>query len=563
MSLHTDIEWFKRIAADHSVKVKGVVRLGEGQRLSLRTPKPTPQANHFVYTVSHPESGPGDIDHSMGPSAHERVRVDERRYTLTPIPDDVVSITDKGLTRSYGIFGVPGCGKTFMMMKMLHDIVRLGGDDAERRVGGLLLDPKAALGTDVVKALKAAGRDGDLLVINDSYLDATKQAVNILDCALDPFDRGRAVALAAQAAGISAREPYWLQQLGRLCGAALHVLEFVHGIKPTLRDLASTLLGSYVDPRHPDKRRPVLARVLEEGDAHHENGVDGYLRTDYGVARDILTRFLDDAQTGGDRRNHAILLSFIDQSIGEFRRAPFACFSGRPPVGERSLYDAIVEQGKLLLVSVSRRHLGVTRMLTTLVKVLFQQTVLTRLERCRLSPDEQARGLGLTNDVRPLLFLADEYSDVASELPGEPMGDGVFFSQMRQAGCMGLIATQSVNMLAGSALGEQWRSVFGNLSAKIFMRLGDRQTVEEATELVGQYEMHTRSLDHSVSKEGASFSVRHGVQHDVPGLQTRLLTQTLGLGDAVVVGCIDGRSPSEVRFIHVPAKWPEESNGPR
>jgi type IV secretory pathway TraG/TraD family ATPase VirD4 len=179
------------------------------------------------------------------------------------------------------------------------------------------------------------------------------------------------------------------------------------------------------------------------------------------------------------------------------------------------------------------------------IKTLFQQTVLTRLDRYE--------GGELTNFERPLLFLADEYSDVATELQGQPMGDGLFFSQMRQFGCMGLIATQNIHMLKNSALGETWKGIFANLAAKVFMTLGDPETAEEATKLVGESEYRFRAYDQTMSKQGFSRTVRSDLK-DRKDLPTRMLLQTLGRGEAVVVGTIDGKSSAVTQFVMVDGK---------
>jgi hypothetical protein len=88
-------------------------------------------------------------------------------------------------------------------------------------------------------------------------------------------------------------------------------------------------------------------------------------------------------------------------------------------------------------------------------------TVVGRLARVRAGT--------LQNFTRPLVLAVDEYSEVASEVPGQPMGDGYFFSVCRQNGCMGLIATQSVNVLQASSLKENWKAVFSTFGAKFLV----------------------------------------------------------------------------------------------
>ena len=66
------------------------------------------------------------------------------QYTLTPA-GGTVSVENSGLTASYGVFGAPGSGKTFLLMHMLKQILALNVDDPDAKFGGIILDPKAAL----------------------------------------------------------------------------------------------------------------------------------------------------------------------------------------------------------------------------------------------------------------------------------------------------------------------------------------------------------------------------------------------------------------------------------
>jgi hypothetical protein len=92
---------------------------------------------------------------------------------------------------------------------------------------------------------------------------------------------------------------------------------------------------------------------------------------------------------------------------------------------------------------------------------------------------------------RPLIIACDEYGEVASEVPGQ-IGDGDFFSQARQFGCMGLLATQSVNVLQASSLKDAWRSVFSTFGAKIYAGCGQRNV--RNNEMSGEYDWYKTSV---------------------------------------------------------------------
>jgi type IV secretory pathway TraG/TraD family ATPase VirD4 len=132
------------------------------------------------------------------------------------------------------------------------------------------------------------------------------------------------------------------------------------------------------------------------------------------------------------------------------------------------------------------------------------------------------------------------------------MGDGRFFSLSREFGCMGLLATQSVNVLQSTSLKENWRSVFSTFGAKIFMRLADNETAKEATELAGKSTWYVTSRGLSHGKEGLSGSEQRSIQQ-YETVSTEVITQTFERGDAVAIGSLDGNESSKLlHFFHVP-----------
>jgi type IV secretory system conjugative DNA transfer VirD4/TraG family protein len=468
---------------------------------------------------------------------HTGIEQEELVYSFEKEKEQIF-IKNQGMCQTYGIFGVPGCGKTYLLEHLLNQIVAHKSSKPDLKFGGLILDPKGALINDIRDILSKANREDDLIVINEKVMRDENILLNILDSFLEPMDLGKAMSMAAISAGISSKEPYWMNELGTIFGAGIELLDLVrphHHRVPTLFRLAELLLGE-VESHDDQDVVTNLEACIEDANFWQsewkEIDVDRFKK-----AKGILRRFKRS-------KDYNVLCSFIDQSYGLFREAKFKMFSEEvpPDTQQRNIYDSAINDGKFILVSVSKRSLAISKILCTLIKTLFQQTVLTRLDRFQ---DGE-----LSNFKRPLLFLADEYSDVATEIEGHPMGDGLFFSQMRQFGCMGLVATQSLHMLENSGLGKAWESIFANMSAKIFMQLGDVKTAEEASKLVGESEYRFQSYDRTVSKDGSSITTKVDLK-DKKDLPTKVVLQTLGRGQAVVVGALDGKTRPVTRFIHV------------
>jgi hypothetical protein len=515
------------IQKDLKVTVQGRIRLGTELNL-IRGIRAAGPPKGDVVRVNPPEWI--NVRRPPAPPTRSGMDVDQDRieYSFESTPNSV-SLADQGLCQSYGIFGNPGVGKTYLLMYLLRQIARHAADDPDRKFGALILDPKAALQGDVHEAVCKAGRESDLVIINESLMKQAGHELNIIDCFLTPLDLGKCLSMAAQAAGIRARDEYWMNQLSVMLSAGLQLLYLMRNLnkrQPTIRDLAELLLaeddvGSQGKPEFESRLDIILKDAFQ-----HASSMTPDDREELSLCRSELQRMRPS-------KDYTTLLSFVDQAFGLFRRREYAMFSKNttPDKMGRNLYDSIVEDGKIVLVSVSKRSLAISKMLCTLIKTIFQQTVLTRLDRYQAGE--------LKNFARPILFMADEYSDVATEIPGQPMGDARFFSQMRQFGCMALVATQSVQMLKAAGLEETWKAIYGNMAAKIFMQTGDTETAEEATKLVGESEFRFRSFNHTWSPDGSSHSVNADLK-DRKDLPTKIMLQTLGQGQAVVVGTTDG-----------------------
>lgn len=456
-----------------------------------------------------------------------------------------LAIMDDGLVASYGIFGSSGSGKTHLLLYLLDQILNLNKNDENCKFGALILDPKPELVDQVKYLVTQAGRDNDLIVINTDELRNKRQSVNIINAALEPHELGLALVQAAMSAGVATSDPYWMLSWGNLFAQACYILKHSIDQEVTIQNLMDAVL--MVEQYGERTLRPIekLAQEIEASLSDFESA----------VIRRNLTVMINGMRKSFSQKdeNMATIENILFRAYYPFMLGEYECYSARVRVGEdlvpRSLclYDSIMEDGKIVLVSLSSNEPNVARTLCTLIKCLFQRSVMSRTERLR--PDISR--YRLYNRSRPVVMVCDEYSKVASEIPGVT-GDADFFSVARSMGCMGLIATQNVNMLQSSSLKENWRAIFSIFGAKIFMRLLDSETVEEAAKLAGESEFIVTSRSTSESKDGVSFSNQGNLQQR-KNLPTSVLTQVFQKGDAVLLGSLDGSATkSQMRYFHVP-----------
>ncbi|HRI13556.1 MAG TPA: type IV secretion system DNA-binding domain-containing protein [Verrucomicrobiota bacterium] len=457
-------------------------------------------------------------------------------------------ISGAGLTTSFGIFGAPGSGKTVLLLHLLEEVLAHSQKVPDRRYGALILDPKAALIEQVAEAVDRAGRSKDLVVINTQSLTESGEALNVIDSTLDPYELGAILVLAGRSAGIDASDPFWFQEWSNLFASSLSILRAHARCNPTASG-----------PR-PVTLRRLLDAIFDEEEADDDAGYPRE-RTIQRLARKMAARIgesgtMQDSDLLIDLRQLerfyrqdyvGTIEAFVTKAFGMFRRSRLQCYSdesvspGGPP-----FYEDIIENGRIVLVSISPSEPVLAKTLCTLIKCLFQRTVLARRELLASRV--------ITNSTRPLVIACDEYSEIASEVPGQSMGDGQFLALAREYGCMALLATQSVNVLQASSLKETWKSVFSNFGAKIYMRLVDNETAEEATKLAGESDWRVLSRGVSHGKDGTTGTINNELR-ERKNLPSTVLTQVLKTGQAVVIGSLDGGSSLPgTYFLKVPWK---------
>ena len=472
-------------------------------------------------------------------------------FGLSDRPSGDLCISGAGMVTSFGIFGAPGSGKTVLLTRLLAELLRHAPNEPENRYGALIVDPKAALIDDVKAMCARAGRLHDLVVINTDLLNRDPQGeaafVNLIDCTMDAQELGALLVLAGRSAGVDARDPFWFQEWTNLFASSLSILRAAAWLRPGLTGPAPATLGDLVgaildlDPeslRPGDKPRRVIQRIAADV-MRRRADLPLALRDDVRIDAQALDRFFGQNYAG-------TIEAFVTRAFGAFRRSRLACYSAqRRPASHRPFYEDSLENGRIVLVSVSPAEPALAKTLCALIKCLFQRTVLARGELL-------ASGV-IRNRTRPLVLACDEYSEIASEVPGQSMGDGQFLALARQYGCMALLATQSVNVLEASSLGETWRSVFGNFAAKIYMRLADIETAEAASELAGESDWRIVSRSRSIGAGGASAG-RSQELRERRNLPPAILTQVLRTGEGVVIGSLDGGATlPAVQFLRVPS----------
>lgn len=173
----------------------------------------------------------------------------------------------------------------------------------------------------------------------------------------------------------------------------------------------------------------------------------------------------------------------------EVYKQPASQTSGLTPLPQIA---TLLEQGKVIALNFPiSMNPGLARAIAVMLKMDFQRAVLNRIPHIARNPDK---------DWRPILFICDEYQELATVGVNEPSGDEKFLSLSRQAKCVPLVATQSISSLQSALPGEAWRTLLQTFRTKIFLALSDEFSARIASELCGQEEKWR--VNYNISESG-------------------------------------------------------------
>ena len=449
--------------------------------------------------------------------------------------DQRPAIRGKGLAQTYLIFGGPGAGKTYYFKYLLAKLLA-----HPSKPGCLLLDPKGVLTSWIGDELrKIDGRADDLMVLEAG---AAQNAFNILGADLPPDELGRLLSevVLAGAAGI---DEGWAVLISDLLESAAVVLTAANG-----HLTARALLGEILYRKN--------YKGLTSGKFAMEYPIVHTARRMAAESRDVDVRIacdrIADYFTSTEDRQRRFVRQVIERSLGELMSPAWEYLSS----GEagNSVYSGIISGQRVVSVAVGQESPSFQRSMSTLVKALFQQAVLADLSARSTEP----RGGDAPPPVTPFFILAcDEYAQAITEGETGLVSDSRFFSLSREAGCMSLLALQSVatgRSRFPAAMRDRWDGVLGNVTVKLFMKLNDVETAEMGSALAGTRHSFVPVLSQQRSAEGMS-ATDAVTMLEHPLVPPWYLTNRMAQGEALVHGTLDGESVPTSVFVKAPSTW--------
>jgi hypothetical protein len=460
-------------------------------------------------------------------------------YEPAPL-DERPAIRGNGLAQTYLIFGGPGAGKTYYFKYLLSSLLA-----HERKPGCLLLDPKGALTGWLEDELKKLNRLNDLTVLR---ANAKETAFNVFGKDLPPKELGRLLSevVLAGAPGI---DEGWAVLVGDLLESAAVVIANDKKVKLTAARLLNDIL--YTKPVLNKDGKPVIDKNGKPMTDYTINirarrlAGQGDTNVDARIAADRIGEYFSDALEPRQRR---FVRQVIERSLAELALPEWAYLSSTET--NDTLYSDIIENHRVVSVAVGQSSPAFQRSMSTLIKSLFQQAALGHL-----SKRTQEQTSGQKPKETPFFILAcDEYAQAITEGQTGLVSDSRFFSLSREAGCLSLLALQSVatgRSRFSADMHDRWEGILGNVTVKFFMKLNDSETAQMASDLAGNQHSFVQVMSQQQSAQGLS-DTNSLTMLEHPRVPPWYLTNRMRQGHAMVHGTLDGESMPTSLFVEVP-----------
>jgi hypothetical protein len=464
-----------------------------------------------------------------------------------------LTIPARGLFTGTVIIGATGAGKTACSMYPFTD--QLLGFKAEipnERLSGIILEVKGDFCGKVRTILENHGRESDYIPISLN----SEWAYNPLHNELDGYSMAVGIANLLNSLFGKGKEPFWQQAYTNLVKFTIILHKYCFGyvtlfdvyecaistrvLEKKIRQAEEKILGKpfLAVPREgfqsfakelaeagfeadeagrlyrvldSPAARAALQKVGLEVTVQHESGPNA-VDEDLKGRLEAVKRWYFDDWSNIDKK----LQSSVVEGISVF----LSLFDDNPPIKRlfcppRELYepDAVPIRGKRALPSIRElleagkivaldfpagENPGLARAVAVMLKMDFQRAMLNRIARMAAEPDKQ---------WRPVLFVCDEYQQVATVTEHEPNGDDQFFSLSRQAKCIPIVATQSISSLQSMLPGDSWRTLLQTFRTKIFLTQTDAFSAKIASELCGQENVWR--MNYNISESGHDSKVSY------------------------------------------------------
>lgn len=458
----------------------------------------------------------------------------ELDYQLMETDAEPFFLSGEGLKQTMLVFGGPGAGKTYFYKYLIEQVLSLRPPP-----GLLLLDPKGALVEWIKTACRQAGRERDLLLITNpahaKAAEASPRAFNVLGNFLPTGALGRLISDVVLAESPEV-DPGWAVLLIDLLQSACTIIAHDEGVVTAASLFEETLFQqAYRSPKTGERMSlyPIQARAR----ALMARAQPGQ-RLPKDVERACVR--LQDYYTSTEDKQRRFIRQIVESALGDLVSETWGHLSDADSKSDP--YEEIIRDGAIVAVCLGQEAPAFQRSLSTLMKALFQQRVLLTIGSEKHPATE-----------RLTVLACDEYAQVVTEGSSGLVSDARFFSLAREAGCLNLLALQSIATARSrfpQQMRDRWEGILGNVGIRFFMGLNDIETAELGSSLAGDRDRAVRMVTSTQSSTGTSVGDTNNM------IKARVvppwfLTNRMPTGLVLVQGKLDGRSAPVLGLFRV------------
>lgn len=450
--------------------------------------EPDPQEEHMESRLPPYPFDPSKEALVIGEQhAQEGEQVEDPRWLVLPF---------EGLYGNTICLGATGSAKTSSLAYPLTmQLIRIHANDPERKLGGLIMDPKGNYAHFVREQMAAAGRaddffevalDGEVYtnVLERPDLNAPALAGHFFDAIKNYQGEGH-------------HDPFWRQEALDLATQAIRTIRLITGREPTIRKIYR--VGTSYDSFEPwikeaqlmaaKPRERVKAGKAEPGDHEliEEAESLAFWANEKLAKLDVKLRTSISATLNG-------ACSMFDVPVVRrtFAPEPEDMKGRREFIGFREA----LRRGYVVSLRIpGTQYKSVSNVVRTLMKLNFFDAVLERLADLR--PGERPR---------PCFFVADEYDQIVTQ-----PADGEYYARSREACAINVVATQSYAVLVSRFKDQHAaRALMANLRNQVWMGMNDTDSLDEASRLCGEVDRERLTHSRGESTDQASWSWMDG-----------------------------------------------------
>ncbi len=479
--------------------------------------------------------------------------IGEVHRQLEPLPSARprwLSLPERGLYTGIAVFGSIGSGKTLgLILPAMRQLFAYRGQDAERKLSGIVLEVKGDLCRHLRKILKECGREQDYVEVS---LDGDLR-YNPLNNSLDPYAQAFNIASIITAIWGRGKEPFWQQSYTDLVRYVI-LLHRVRDGYVTMVDIFRTVISSgqleellitvgsrfsmasyigasqqvyqdnrellvqlgfqhdtdsdlYIAPWTEPLEQSLAASIDAEFSVYVRGVADPEMRSRFESVQywywEHWKFFRAEVKTS-IVQGIAVFLSLFetDPQVRRVFCPPKELYDGShcadDPNG-RVLppFDELIESGAVVGLNFPvALNPALAKTIGTMMKVDYQRAVQLRIPKMDAEP---------TRHFRPTVFICDEYQNFATVGGDNPNGDERFLSLSRQPKCIPIVATQSISSLKEALPNEGYRTLLQTFRTKVFLTTSDPETARYASELCGKADK-TR-ISYTVSESSSNANV--------------------------------------------------------